>query len=126
MANNKTPNGQAGFSLLEALVALVVLSVSAKAFLSAAETYTQSAIAVTDRVVALWVAENRLTEIYSSQIDVPNSVEMAGKRWRVATVVTATRDPALSRFEVSVSQAATPDAPLAWLTGYAPTPEASL
>ncbi|WP_049644900.1 type II secretion system minor pseudopilin GspI [Candidatus Rhodobacter oscarellae] len=120
MANKRSPN-TAGFSLLEALVALVVISVSAKALLSAAEAHTSSVVSVSDRVVALWVAENTLVELQLGANDPEDRLRMAQTQWQVEAVLRPTGDPQLSRVDISVAPAADPDAPLAYLTGYVAT-----
>ena len=114
---------QAGFSLLEALVALVILSVSAKAILSAAEVHTKSVIGSSDRLVALWVAENRMVELRLGLAELPMTTQMAGRQWRVETRISETPDPELARVDLAVSSEGQPQAPLAFLTGYLPTAE---
>ncbi len=120
MARERSPN-TAGFSLLEALVALVVISVSAGALLSAADTHTRSVIDISERTVALWVAENRLIELQMGTEAPADRVRMAQTQWQVETVLRPTSDPELSRADISVAPTTDPDAPRANLTGYVVT-----
>ena len=60
---NIRSSNDAGFTLIEALVAMVVLALGAVSLLAATEGHTARITAITDRTTARWVAENRLTEL---------------------------------------------------------------
>ena len=85
-------DAQSGFSLIETLVAMAVLAVSATAILSATETHTHTVAAVTDRTVARWVAQNSMVDAQSRR-QVPDRVEMGPKAWLVRVDQSATADP---------------------------------
>ncbi|MEO1554853.1 MAG: type II secretion system minor pseudopilin GspI [Pseudomonadota bacterium] len=108
---------QSGFSLIETLVAMTVLSVSATAILSATETHTHTVTAVTERTVALWVAQNSMIELEEGR-KVPDTIRMGHMAWQVRADRAATNDPDLGRFDLSVAPASTPDTVLARLTGF--------
>lgn len=113
-----TRRRESGFSLVEALVALVVLSVSAGTLLASLENHTSNIGAIEDRFTALWIAENRLVEMRLGIGDL-SSVEWAtGKSWWVSTDSRATSDPDLLRVDISVGPGADSDAVLAQLTGF--------
>ena len=95
----------AGFTLIEALVAMAVLAVGAVSLLSAAESNTTRISAITDRTTARWVAEYRLTELRLAAGDMGDIVTMMGQDWRVGATRTATTDPELSRVDVTVGPA---------------------
>ena len=111
---------QAGFSLIETLVALTVLSVSATAILSATETHTRAVSAVTERRVASWVAQNALVSV-SLAAAAQDRVRMGSTDWNVAIARVSTRDPDLARVDISVASAAQPQVVLARLTGFVDT-----
>lgn len=111
---------EAGFTLIEALVAMAVLALGAVALLTATEGHTARIAALTDRIAARWVAEARLTELRLG-IGAPGQVEMLGREWRVADAFAETPDADLARMTVTVAPEQTPDAPLVTLTGYLPT-----
>ncbi|WP_370399927.1 type II secretion system minor pseudopilin GspI [Sulfitobacter sp. JB4-11] len=109
---------QGGFTLIEALVALSVLAVSATFLLSATERHSRNTIAVSDRMVALWVAQNRLVELEAGTLDLSEYVTLAGVRWLVTTALSETSDPGLARADITVSPDGDPDGVLASLTGF--------
>ncbi len=110
----------AGFTLIEALVALTVLSVTAVSLLSATQGHIRRIAALNDRVVARWVAENRLVELSLGYPDLPETVWMSGVSWRVSARIAPTSDPDLARADIAVSLAGAFDnrGALARLTGF--------
>lgn len=104
-----------GFSLIEALVAMAVLAVGAVSLLAAVETHAARVTDLSDRIIARWVAENRLTALRLDLPDLPARVAMMGQDWNVATDTAPTADPAL--VEVTI-RAGKDDATLAMLTGF--------
>lgn len=106
-----------GFSLIETLVAMTVLAVSATVILSATETHTQTVTAVTDRTVARWVAQNSMVDLERGQ-QVPTTVQMVRKDWLVHSHRSGTNDPDLGRVDLTVALMSTPDTVLARLTGF--------
>lgn len=109
---------QAGFTLLETLVALAVLAVSASFLLSATESHARNTAALSDRMIALWVAQNRVTQIEAGLSQQPGSITMAGASWRIRTAVTGTSDADLLRLTVGVAPEGKPGATLATLTTF--------
>lgn len=111
----------AGFSLIEALVALTVLAIATVGLVRTAETHIDSTRATERRMAALWVAENRLAELSAGAGAAGGAeVEMLGTRWRVATRAAATSDPAIERVTVVVT-AAGEASPTATLDGFLDT-----
>lgn len=109
---------ETGFSLVEALVALVVLSVSAGTLLASVERYTNNIGAIADRATALWIAENRLVEMRLGLGDLPSVERATGRSWWVFVERKDTSDPDLLRVEISVGPGADDDAVLAQLAGF--------
>lgn len=113
----------AGFTLIEALVAMAVLAVGAVSLLSATESHSARIGDVIDRTAARWVAEARLTELRLGLTPEPGPVESYGRAWRVEEARAVTDDPALARLTVSVSPEGGAG-PLVTLTGYVESAEA--
>ena len=94
---NLPPQGEAGFTLVEAMVALVILGIAAASIVRAAESHVDSIRSLEQRAAAQWVAENALVELAlgSRQDIVANDVAMLGERWSVETALAASEDPDL-------------------------------
>ena len=107
-----------GFSLIEALVAMTVLSVAAATLLSAVEEHTRTTAALSDRAVAQWLAENRLVERGLGLDTVEEVVTARGQSWRVLDEITPTSDPDLVRIDIAVEPLDGAGAVLARLTGF--------
>ncbi len=108
----------AGFSLIEAMVALAVLAIATVGLIGAVEQHIDSTRGVERRAIAMWVAENRLADL---EVGTPEAnaeaVDMLGRTWSVTVNRTATSDPALDRVTITVA-AAGEAAPLARLDGF--------
>lgn len=97
----------AGFSLLEVMVALAVFSLGALALLNVLGESTRSQTASADRAIARIVAENRLVEAMSlSAPPGPGSTsgieEAMGRNWAWEMTVAPSPDPAILRIDVRV------------------------
>lgn len=95
----------AGFTLIEALVAMTVLALGAVSLLAATQGHTARITAITDRTIARWVADNRLTELRLGLTDLPDQTDMMGRDWQIETTQTQTEDPGLQRLTVAVGRA---------------------
>jgi len=91
----------AGFSLIEALVALAVLAIATVGLMRTVESHIDSTRAMERRTTAMWVAENRMAEL---QANAPgrDQVEMMGQQWRVAVEKRRTDDPEIERVRIQV------------------------
>lgn len=96
-----------GFTLIEMLVALAVLSIAVLALLNLAGENTRTLAAVERRVLANVVAENRVIEAVvapDAAVGESGAVDVAGDRdWRWTRRITPSGG--LMRIEVQVSEA---------------------
>jgi general secretion pathway protein I len=115
MTRPATP-AEAGFSLIEALVALAVLAIATVGLMRTVESHIDSTRGVERRTTAMWVAENRLAELQSG-IPGTDQVDMLGQQWRIAVDRRRTDDPEIERIRISVF-AGTEQSPLASLDGF--------
>jgi general secretion pathway protein I len=96
-----------GFTLVEVLVALVILAVATAGLIQAAEGHIDSIEGMQSRAVAQWVAENRIVELTlapESREQLPETVEMGGQSWTVRLSERPVEDPSLSALTVSVAR----------------------
>ncbi len=144
---------QRGFTLLEAMIALMIVAMALPALITLVMTQLDGSAAIRDKTYAYWVAENQLTRIRLLQqqkakkvlpdYKVPEkdsgTVDMAGLRWQwqLKTIAMDTMPvPGFKRIEVSVRLLGTAegavmgrsavdnDQPaMALLTGYISDPE---
>ena len=114
--NSAADAPEAGFSLIEALVALAVLAIATVGLMRTVESHIDSTRAIERRTTAMWVAENRLAEL---EAGAPGSeqVEMMGQAWRVSVDRRRTDDPEIERVRVQVFAGAEKSA-LASLDGF--------
>jgi len=116
-----------GFTLIEVLVALVVLATSLAAGIAATTRYASNTAYLRDRSFAHWVAMNRITEVYLED-DWPGTgskrgeEEMAGHEWPWLRRVVATADEDVRRIEVEVRVDADDERPVALLTAFVGRP----
>ncbi len=120
----------AGFTLIEILVALAVLAIALAAVMRAIGQNIDTSVALRDRTMALWVAQNRLA-LHQLQHDWPaadtteGDTEMAGRDWHWRQQVAATPDPDLRRIEIDVRAAPNGKEVLAHLVGFLRRPPAT-
>ena len=100
----------AGFTLIEVLAALVIVSLGMLGVIEAIGQTASNSTLMRDRTIAHWVAVNRLTTA-RLETRAPNiaktsdEVEMAGRRWRWTMEVSETPVESMRRIDVSVSEA---------------------
>ncbi len=103
-----------GFTLLEVLVALVIVSLSLTAVFASMSQMIDAANTLRNRTYASWIAQNRIAELRlaTTPTDVGASngeVEYANTDWAWRAVVSETDIEALYRIDVSVTFAGSDD-----------------
>ncbi len=117
---NNTRNPEAGFTLIEALVAMAVLAVSAMTLLAASERHVAQTRGLSERVLARWVAEN---EIAAAQLGLDALLEWQsalGQRIETQTGYRTLPDSGLVEINVA---AGPPGETLVTITAYLPNQE---
>lgn len=113
-----------GFTLIEVLVALAILAVALAAAMRAASAATQTAGELRLRLLAGWVAENRVAELRALRAWPAPGIsegraEMVGEALHWRQTVTTTPNSLFRRLEVAVTREANAgDAPLATRVAY--------
>lgn len=93
--------GSEGFSLIEALVALVVLAIATVGLIGAVEQHIDSTRAMERRAAAMWVAENRMAELTLGASG-GDQVTMLGQNWQIGVTRRTTDDPEIAKVRVQV------------------------
>ncbi len=103
------PAFRQGYSLMEAMVALFILAVATVGLTRATQTHIDGVRGLEQRVVAQWIAENRLVELNLEGGVVANvsTVRMMDRDWSVDVQTRATDDPDLLAVDVAVAEAGT-------------------
>lgn len=97
---------RAGFTLIEALVALTILAVASVGLIRATEAHVDQVRGLQTRAIAQWIAENRLIELQvdpAGAMDQSDRVEMLDRGWNVVVRADASEDPDLRRITIDVS-----------------------
>jgi general secretion pathway protein I len=124
LAQRQRPKRIAGFTLVEVMVALLVVGIALPALLSQIATQADSTAALRDRSYAQWVAQNqletlRLSYALSEQMlegEASGQVEMAERTWYWKAVSEQTELPSMWRQIVTVGTE--PDESLVELVGF--------
>ncbi len=109
----------AGFTLMETLVALTVLAVGSVTLLTGVERHAAGTRGLSDRIVARWVAENALAATALDIAIAPRWSQALDVDWAVSHDARALPGSGLHAVTVRVADAAEgADATLVTLTGY--------
>ncbi|WP_324733992.1 type II secretion system minor pseudopilin GspI [Pseudomonas paeninsulae] len=97
-----------GFTLLEVLIALAIFAVVAASVLTASARSLQVAARLEDKTLAMWIADNRLTELQLAKTPAGDGrdqgeQEFAGRRWQWQSEIQATSEPSMRRVTLWVA-----------------------
>ncbi|QUJ76784.1 type II secretion system minor pseudopilin GspI [Sulfitobacter albidus] len=124
---NARRQSDAGFTLIETLVALTVLAVGAMTLLTGVERHASATGMLADRVVARWVAENALAATTLGLDVAPRWRSAMGVDWAVQLDARPLPGSGLSAITARVADAAAgPGATLVTLTGYTALPDGAV
>ena len=98
-----------GFTLLEIMVALAIFATLASAVLSASQYVVRQSVAVEERLLAAWVADNQLNELRLQSAPThgqsQHAVHMASRDWLLRQRISDSAKPGLLKVEIDVSLA---------------------
>ncbi len=98
-------NPEAGFTLIETLVALAVLSVTAVGLLAATQGHIRRIVGLEQRTAAMWAAENHLAEFTLGLQPQQTPAAMLGFAFVLNHTAQPTSDPAVQRVVIAASRA---------------------
>ena len=101
------PKASNGFTLIEVVVAVAVISIGLAATIKTVSTVTKNTAHLNERIIATWVAQNAIA---AYQLDLEDdasketsgSEEMAGVEWHWQKLIENTEDPDIKRIEIEV------------------------
>ncbi len=115
-----------GFTLLEVLIALVVLALALLALMRTAATQTDAFADLRERTLAGWLAQNVIAETRLAN-PLPaagrsnGQRRFAGRDWRWELDVQSTQAPSIRRLDVRIATASAPAAPVVQMSGFTGT-----
>lgn len=114
---------QVGFTLLEVLIALAILAISATAVVRQTGNSQAQLAQLEAKTTAYLLAETQVDRLTASDMfpatgRATDSLSLNGREWLISTQVSGTTEPWLRKIEVTVSDSSNADYPLASLVGY--------
>ena len=115
---------QAGFTLLEVLIALAILALAMGSLIKAASDYTGNQAHLRDRTLSMWVARNVMLQFqiegeWPEVGERDGNLEMGHQEWRWLARISQTEEERLRRLDVEVMPAdSDEDEPLSVLSGF--------
>lgn len=117
--------GQAGFTLVEVMVAMMIVALALPALLDQAERLSQHTFVARAKTQAFWVAQNKMAEISINRRlngELPprkerDTVELGRDKWQWTVTTEETPMENMLRLEVEVGRAGE-EGSQAWLTGF--------
>lgn len=113
-----------GFTLVEILVALAILSISLSSVLYVINQNTLNLIYLKDKTFAHWVAMNKVTEFRINPALIKNTSRLSGhyslaqREWKWTAQLTRTEDKELNKLSINVYSAEDDEMKLATLNSF--------
>lgn len=112
-----------GFTLLEVMVALAIVSIGLIAVSNAVIQMAHSTSVLRERALADWIAMNEISAIrisgeFPEVGNFNDTVEFAGRRWRWDARISETGVSGLRRIDMSVAEELFPDDVVTVMTGF--------
>lgn len=103
----KTRQKRFGFTLIEVVVALAVITIGLSAVIKATGIVTKNTAQLNERTIAMWVAQNAMAEFEldlegEADKETKGTEEMAGVEWHWSKTIEDTQDPDIKRVEIQV------------------------
>jgi general secretion pathway protein I len=122
------PGRRTGFTLIEVMVALVIVSLSLAAVAASMGQMIDTANTMRDRTFASWIAQNKIAEMRLAGVipevgESSGEVDYANTSWAWTAEVSETGVENLLKVDVTVSYAGV-DAPVRQVTGFIGEPVA--
>jgi len=125
-----TTSNRNGFTLLEVLVALLVIAMTMTAAFQSVSSSSQTLSRLQESTFARWVAESEMANVQLGLVKpsvglVSGNTLFGGRQWRWQRNITVAADPELRRVKIAVATA-DPRQPSATLVAFVPAnPRAS-
>lgn len=118
-----TRRGSRGFTLLEVMVALAIVSIGLIAAFNAVIQMAHSTAVLRERALADWIAMNEITTIrisgnFPDVGSFDGDAEFAGLEWRWEANISETGVADLRRIDLSVAHEDRPDEPVTIVSGF--------
>lgn len=116
-----------GFTLLEAMVALIIVALGMMAVSTQLNRYVVTASYIEQKTLASWVATNKVTELSVGNTwpevgDSDEEIDFAGRQWQCHIEIAETPVENLRRVDVSVALADDPERVLHKVSGLVEPP----
>ncbi len=127
MGSRRAATKVAGFTLLEAMIALAIVALGMMAVNTQLNRYVMSAIYIEQKTLASWIASNILTELsvapqWPEVGDTTGDVEFAQRQWIWRAEVSATPIENLRRVDVAVFLDDDPEVQIHTMSGFIEPP----
>lgn len=120
-------NRLSGFTLIEVMVALVIVALGMMAVKTQLDRYVLTAQFMEDKTLASWIGTNKIVELSTQQAwpelgDSDEELEFAGRLWQLEVEVSQTEVENLRRIDVDVAHAETPETVVQRISGLVEPP----
>ncbi|MBE0494038.1 MAG: type II secretion system minor pseudopilin GspI [Thiomicrospira sp.] len=96
---------QQGFTLIEVMVALLIVAVALAALSQTLAMFVNQQASLPERTYAGWIAQNRLTELQHSvgeEVELKSNTSLGGQEWQTEISLEPTPIPGMMRATVEV------------------------